>query len=205
MEIAVSRHTSKALTWALRHGILELQKRHPHLDLSLRKDGYVKLDALLQALGKKAGKTPPTFTAIECMVAADSKGRFSLLVENKQPYLRANQGHSEVVGAYLDPAAMLTPLLAPLPVCLHGTYKKFLPSIKKEGLLKMDREHIHMTDMVPKDRKDRRGIRGSVDVLLFINMEKALRAGIPFYRSSNGVILSPGPLDWEYVSEVRYR
>ena len=35
-------------------------------------------------------------------------------------------------------------------------------------------------------------MRTSSQVLIFINLEKALAAGIKFYLSSNGVVLTPG-------------
>ena len=35
-------------------------------------------------------------------------------------------------------------------------------------------------------------MRRSSQVLVFINLEKALAAGIKFYLSSNGVVLTPG-------------
>ena len=35
-------------------------------------------------------------------------------------------------------------------------------------------------------------MRKSVQVAIFINMKKAMNAGIKFYLSKNGVILSPG-------------
>lgn len=36
------------------------------------------------------------------------------------------------------------------------------------------------------------GMRSSSQILIFINLKKALNAGIKFYLSSNGVILTPG-------------
>jgi len=35
-------------------------------------------------------------------------------------------------------------------------------------------------------------MRNSSQILIFINLEKALAAGIKFYLSSNGVVLTPG-------------
>jgi 2'-phosphotransferase len=35
-------------------------------------------------------------------------------------------------------------------------------------------------------------MRTSSQVLIFVNLEKALAAGIKFYLSSNGVVLTPG-------------
>jgi 2'-phosphotransferase len=53
-------------------------------------------------------------------------------------------------------------------------------------------------------------MRGSSQVLIFINLEKALSAGIKFYISSNGVVLTPGddsgflsPQFFKRVEQVR--
>lgn len=54
----------------------------------------------------------------------------------------------------------------------------------------MDRLHIHFTTEV-----DTSGIRNNCDVLVFLNLQRAMDAGIEFFLSENKVILSPGDLD----------
>lgn len=70
----------------------------------------------------------------------------------------------------------------------------------------MKRTHIHFATGLPSDRGVVSGMRKDVEVLIYIDVEKALRAGIKFYQSSNGVVLSPGDesgvIKPEYFSRV---
>jgi 2'-phosphotransferase len=56
----------------------------------------------------------------------------------------------------------------------------------------MGRNHIHMASGKPKEDGVISGMRVSSSVLIYIDFENALSSGIKFYKSSNGVILSPG-------------
>jgi len=103
---------------------------------------------------------------------------------------------------------LLTLIMNPseIPTVLHGTYKRFLPNILADGLSKMERNHIHFavgTDALSGFRKD-------CEVLIFIDVHKAMAAGIQFQRSENGVILSRGIRDSgiippEFFKEIRHR
>jgi 2'-phosphotransferase len=73
-------------------------------------------------------------------------------------------------------------------MCIHSTYVKYLDLIKEEGLKVMDRSHIHFSPSL--DSKS--GKRANTDVIIYIDMEKAMNDNIIFYRSSNNVILSYG-------------
>lgn len=55
----------------------------------------------------------------------------------------------------------------------------------------MKRQHIHFAQGVPAD-KVISGMRKSSQVLIYIDLERAMRAGIKFYLADNGVILSKG-------------
>lgn len=59
------------------------------------------------------------------------------------------------------------------------------------GLSKMKRNHIHLAQGVPGEGVIS-GMRTSSQVLIFINLQKALDAGIKFFLSNNGVILTEG-------------
>lgn len=63
----------------------------------------------------------------------------------------------------------------------------------KGGLNKMARHHVHMAIAMNKDGVIS-GMRNSCEVVVEVNMAKAMNAKpqIPFYISSNQVILSPG-------------
>lgn len=56
----------------------------------------------------------------------------------------------------------------------------------------MNRNHIHFATGLPSDNRVTSGMRRDVDVLIYINLKKALDCGLKFYKSTNGVVLSPG-------------
>jgi len=78
------------------------------------------------------------------------------------------------------------------PVVIHGTFLKFWHLIKAEGLKRMSRNHIHFAPGLPKEEGVISGMRGSCDIIVQIDMEAAIKDGIPFYISSNNVILTEG-------------
>eukprot|EP00850_Spirogloea_muscicola_P011846 SM000075S21935 [mRNA] locus=s75:152901:155125:- [translate_table: standard] len=148
-------------------------------------------------------------------VELDNKQRFALLEEGGQLLIRANQGHTirSVTSEHLlqevtDPDQIPDiPLFlqhfvcmghffdnpcAPAAVCVHGTFSRYLESIMKTGLNRMARNHIHFAKGLPKEAGVISGMRGSCEVLIYINVKTAMKDGIRFYVSDNNVILSDG-------------
>merc|ERR1711907_377778 len=78
------------------------------------------------------------------------------------------------------------------PTVIHGTYAAAWPSIQKQGLSRMKRQHIHFATGLPASGGVISGMRRSCDLVIHLDLAKALRDGIPMFVSSNGVILSPG-------------
>ncbi|KAF9586580.1 tRNA 2'-phosphotransferase 1 [Lunasporangiospora selenospora] len=56
----------------------------------------------------------------------------------------------------------------------------------------MNRNHIHMAVGLPGENGVISGMRGSCNMYIYIDTEKAFQDEIKFYRSSNNVILSDG-------------
>ncbi|XP_044895419.1 tRNA 2'-phosphotransferase 1 isoform X1 [Felis catus] len=204
---------SKALSYALRHGALKLglpmragnpeaQSPISCLEQTGRGpsvqampgdtcDGFVPLDALLQ-LPQFCG-----FSAedVRRVVDTSQKQRFALQPGDPStgPLIRANQGHSLQV-----PELELMPLETPqaLPLTLvHGTFWRHWPSILLEGLSCRGRTHIHLAPGLPGDPGVISGLRPNCEVAVFIDGPLALADGVPFFRSANGVILTPGNAD----------
>ncbi|XP_071607653.1 tRNA 2'-phosphotransferase 1 isoform X1 [Heliangelus exortis] len=170
---------SRTLSWVLRHGAADV-------GLEMGPDGFVELGALLR-LPQLAGVSE---REVMRAVVEDPKGRFALSPPPPAPprRIRANQGHSLEV-----PLLELTPLRTPgslPPTLTHGTRRRCLGAILKEGLRPMGRNHIHLAggEGLPVGA----GIRANSEVLIVIDGTRALEAGIPFFRSANGVFLSPG-------------
>lgn len=136
--------------------------------------------------------------------------------------IRARQGHSmKTIDAAsllqqlsLDGGGLSS---APLPdTVVHGTFHATWPKILASGGLKcMGRNHIHFASgpplssilpdgihgqvVTPKsgggaEKKEGviSGMRADAQILIYINLKRALEAGCPFWVSENGVILSEG-------------
>lgn len=128
----------------------------------------------------------------------------SQVVESNDPadyLIRANQGHSLKVAS----ESLLTPITEEnLPsTVVHGTTHSAWPLIVATGGLKrMTRTHVHFASGLPagfsSEDKDGSaapvisGMRNSSSVLVYLDIKKAMEAGVKFWVSENGVILSEG-------------
>jgi putative RNA 2'-phosphotransferase len=123
----MSKHQSKFLSLVLRH--------QPELiGIVLDDAGWTDVDTLL-AKARAKGTSITRDELVEIVKSSD-KQRFALSSDGTR--IRANQGHSVEVELDLPP----TP---PPAVLLHGTVDKFLDSIRKTGLVKGSRHHVHLS------------------------------------------------------------
>lgn len=174
------------MSFVLRHGLVKL-------NLKPTTDGYIRLASLL-AIPEFSGVTEETILEI---VQNDAKTRFSLKQEGDELWIRANQGHSRNVGELLNDDELLEEIKVPLPICVHGTFRKFISFIETQGLKTQSRKHIHLAPSLDAGS----GLRKNAEVLVFIDMAKAMNDGIKFYKSANNVILTDGK---DGVLEVQY-
>ncbi|GAB4861901.1 hypothetical protein Ancab_037156 [Ancistrocladus abbreviatus] len=177
----------RLLTRILRHMATELS-------LNMRGDGYVKVQDLLKLNLKTLANVPLRSHSLDDIreaVRRDNKQRFSLLEENGELFIRANQGHSVKV---VETERLLRPILSSeeVSVCVHGTYKKNLESILQSGLKQMNRLHVHFSCGLPTDGEVISGMRRDVNMLIFLNVKEALEEGMKLYMSDNKVILTEG-------------
>ncbi|KAJ5748576.1 uncharacterized protein N7511_010272 [Penicillium nucicola] len=127
--------------------------------------------------------------------------------------IRATQGHSiktVEAASFLEPLSLDDESKLPDTV-VHGTFWSTWPVILQSGGLRcMGRNHIHFAtgpslEAVLAQDKDAvqakpasgeahviSGMRRDAQVLIYVDIRKALAAGVPFWRSENGVILSDG-------------
>ncbi|XP_004506492.1 uncharacterized protein [Cicer arietinum] len=176
----------RLLTRILRHMASELS-------LNMRSDGYVSVNDLLKLNLKTSANIPlrsHTIDDIREAVRKDNKQRFSLIEENEELLIRANQGHTTTA---VETESLLKPILSAeeFPVCVHGTYRRNLDSILASGLKRMKRLHVHFSCGVPTDGEVISGMRRDVNVLIFLDVRKALE-GMKLYISDNKVILTEG-------------
>lgn len=168
---------SKAVCYFLRH------------DKSFKRDkeGFALTADVIEAMQKKF----PSFTATILMqiVMEDEKSRYSFkMAPSKRAddvvtipkEIRANQGHSVEVDLKLKKKIP--------PVTLyHGTDEKGLKAIKKTGIQKMDRHHVHLTD--DTETASSVGIRHGSKVIIELDTRPMVKDGVPFFQSENGVWL----------------
>lgn len=158
---------------------LSLVLRHDpgKIGIVLDENGWTDCHALIEAAGKH-GKHFDHVTLVE-IVRTNDKQRFSLSDDGAR--IRANQGHSVTVDLALEPQA-------PPDWLYHGTVAKFLEVIRREGLRKGGRHHVHLSPDLATATKV--GERRGKPVILKIHAAAMSAAGHSFFRSENGVWLT---------------
>jgi len=169
MDAQQTTRLSKFLSKHLRHAPAAIGL---HLDPS----GWVAVADLLAAC--TAHGHPMSRDELEDIVEDNDKQRFAF--DEAGQRIRAQQGHSVEVDLGLAPAE-------PPAVLYHGTAPAALATIRREGLQKMSRHHVHLTTDEATAR--RVGQRRGRPVLLAVDAAALHAAGGGFYRSGNGVWL----------------
>ncbi|TVU12774.1 hypothetical protein EJB05_46446, partial [Eragrostis curvula] len=180
----------RILSRILRHMAAEL-------GLDMRPDGYVRVRDLLRLNLQTFANVPlrsHTVDEIREAVRRDNKQRFSLLEENGELLIRANQGHSVNL---VTSESLLKPILSADEV--PGI--RNLDSILQHGLKRMARIHVHFSSGLPSDGEVRSGIRQDVNILIHLDVRKALQDGMKLFISDNKVILTEG---FDGVVPVKY-
>jgi 2'-phosphotransferase/ERI1 exoribonuclease 3 len=188
---AASVRVSRTLSSCLRHNALEW-------GLPLTENGFVPVEALLAHPRIKSNRV--TLPQLAAVCKFSDKGRYCLAIATPIPgapattantFIRANQGHS-IPNVLVDLTPITHPSEAPQLV-VHGTYRKAVPLIRASGgLSRMGRLHVHFAQGLPGDQGVISGMRGNAEVLFYLDVARALAAGLPLLRSANGVILTPG-------------
>ena len=148
--------------------------------LRLKDEGWVNVDELIHGVNTKSN-FKIDFSTLESIVAADNKGRYSF--DENMENIRANQGHSIKVNMTFE--ELMIPPSLPL---YHGTNEKALASILKNGISKMSRHHVHLTN--DREMAYKVGSRRGKGIVLRISAELMFFEGHKFYRSENGVYLT---------------
>jgi putative RNA 2'-phosphotransferase len=163
-------HISKFLSLVLRH-------KPDEIGITLDEAGWVDVDTLLEAMGRHGTKV--SREELEHVVATNSKKRFALSDDGRR--IRASQGHSVAVDLGLEPQV-------PPETLFHGTADRFLEGIRRTGLEKRERQHVHLS--ATAETATSVGQRHGRPVVLRIRAGEMHRAGMKFYLSANGVWLT---------------
>ncbi len=161
---------SKYLSLVLRH--------HPEkIGIKLDPNGWVVIEELLKAA--KNHKFPIIQTELYEVVENNDKKRFSLDPSNT--LIRANQGHSVEVDLQLEPQI-------PPDILYHGTVIHVIDSIKKTGLQKMSRHHVHLSNDITTAINVAKRRKGK-SIVLVVDAMAMSQDGYNFYLSANNVWL----------------
>ncbi len=164
------RELSKFLSFVLRH-------QPQAIGLELGDGGWVSIAELLSAL-LRHGK-PVERELLEQLVRSSDKQRFAFSADGSA--IRANQGHSVPIDLGLAS-------IAPPQWLFHGTVERFIMSIRRQGLLKGERHHVHLADT--RELGLAVGRRRGKPLLLEVESARMAAEGHAFFRSQNGVWLT---------------
>lgn len=161
---------SKYLSKHLRH-------QPERLGLTLEEaGGWVKVEDLLKACARH--NFPLTLDELKEVVERNDKRRFSFDPSGER--IRANQGHSVEVDLQLKKQT-------PPERLFHGTAERNVSMIRRRGLMKMARHHVHLS--ADPETARRVGMRYGKPVIFEVDTRAMLASGGEFFVSENGVWL----------------
>lgn len=176
--------TDKSLKSISKKMSLGLRHRPEVFGLELDKQGWCKVSQLLTAFN--AHGVALNASILEEVVQTNDKKRFAF--NKDKTLIRASQGHS--LKLQLD-----YPVKTPPPILFHGTATRFLDSIRRQGLIKGSRHHVHLSAEL--ETATQVGARHGKVVVLQVEAGKMQAAGFTFYHSENGVWLTDAvPADY---------
>lgn len=144
--------------------------------LTLDDAGWVDIDALLAGCAR-AG-SPVTRDELDTIIRQNDKQRFAVSEDGRR--IRASQGHSVQVDLGYEPAE-------PPAELYHGTAERVVPAIRREGLLRQARHHVHLSETAETARAV--GQRHGRPVVIVVDAARMRTDGHVFFRSANGVWL----------------
>lgn len=192
---------SRKLSHVLRHG-----ER-----VTVRPDGFCRVSDLLHL--RRFQELGCTLKDLELVVAGspesgNSKERFQLIGGNDEgedssgPLIRATQGFSRKDVRADCAYRRLSKDDEHLPEpCVHGSYRCNWDSIRESGLIAGGlrghkyRSEVHFSCDDPCTTGGAcavSGMRSNCDLVIWLDLRRALRDELPFFLSDNHVILSPG-------------
>lgn len=162
------------------------------IGITLDENGWAVTSEVLRGL--KEHFADMSLGVLKEIVAEDDKQRYSFSDQTGHK-IRANQGHS------LDVDLQLVQVEPP-ELLYHGTAKQTLWLIRRDGLLPMDRQHVHLS--VDTDTAKKVGSRHGEPSVITVRSGEMAKTGLPFYRSNNGIWLAERvPVDYLDVEDFR--
>lgn len=156
---------------------LVLRHKPQEIGLQLDENGWASVSEFLDKMNSKGNNLD--FESLEEIVATNDKKRFAF--NDEKTKIRASQGHSVTIDLALQK-------IVPPEILFHGTVEKFISEIKSKGLLKMRRQHVHLSK--DKETAIKVGSRRGNPIILIVDCAKMYQDGFKFYQSENGVWLT---------------
>lgn len=157
---------------------LILRHKPETIDLKLDKNGWANVNELIKKISKSGREID--FKTLERIVNENNKKRYSF--NDDKTKIRAVQGHSIEVDLELKE-------VVPPAILYHGTAFKNLENIKKQGIKKMNRQHVHLSADVEIAKNVATRHSGKY-IILEIDTEAMLKENYKFYLSENKVWLT---------------
>lgn len=170
MNEAEKKHISKFLSLVLRH-------KPETIGIILDENGWADVQELIKRSAVKGVEF--SVPELELIVETNDKKRFAFNEDRTK--IRASQGHSIEVDLALEQKE-------PPEFLFHGTVEKFMDSILANGLLKQNRQHVHLSKELETAIKV--GSRRGKPVILKIASGSMHEDGFTFFLSANGVWLT---------------
>lgn len=161
---------SKFLSLVLRH--------QPQLiGIELDELGWTEVNSLITKSQHKGVTLTPDI--LKHIVDTNAKKRFAF--NNDLSKIRASQGHSVKIDLNYTPQP-------PPAILYHGTGTQSVSNILKNGLLKMQRHHVHLS--ADKETAIKVGQRHGKPAVLSIAAREMAELGYTFFQAANGVWLT---------------
>lgn len=160
--------------------------------MELDENGWVEIEQLLMSLRKNNKWSSVTEEDLYNMIEGSEKKRHEILSGR----IRALYGHSL-------PQKIVKEEKEPPKILYHGTARRFLVSIKEDGILQKGRQYVHLSvDIDTASQVGKR--RDNEPIILEINAKMAWSEGIKFYRGNDKVWLADS-VPSKYINEINSR
>ena len=154
-----------------------LLRHHPEeAGVELDEHGWTDVDDLIE---KVKPRYPLTEELLHEMAYGTDKQRYEFSEDGRR--VRAVHGHSVSVDLGYEETR-------PPRILYHGTAEKYRASIERVGLIKKNRQYVHLSENIEQAREV--GKRHGKLVLYEVDAERMYKDGYKFYRSTSGVWLT---------------
>ena len=151
------------------------------------KNGWRQVSELVKSHGF-------TKALLDEIVETNNKQRYEY--DEHKMRIRARQGHSIPVEVELTE-------VTDCDVLWHGTSPRFIDDIMKEGLLRMSRNHVHLSPDIETAEKVGKRHGGNLCIIK-IDAAQMLKDGVKIWLSNNGVYLTK-EVNPKYFIETIYK